>query len=95
MIDMSDSMNASDGNHVSFKDVLLGKDSIRKGVHEDDDMKLHDGDVIMTIIDGILFICLLKRVHSLIEKSMSLMVKIKLMGRRVGFNSLSSKVYTL
>ncbi|MBA0750463.1 hypothetical protein Gogos_001874 [Gossypium gossypioides] len=54
-------------------------------------MELHDGDVIMTIIDGILFICLSKRVHSLIEKTMSLTMIIKLMGRRVWFNSTHSE----
>ncbi|MBA0799935.1 hypothetical protein Gohar_010413 [Gossypium harknessii] len=70
---MGDPVNESDGgNQAPFKDMLLGEAGSMKKEHDDADEKVQDGDVITLIIDGILSICVSKRVHSLTKENINL-----------------------
>ncbi|MBA0648726.1 hypothetical protein Goklo_016395 [Gossypium klotzschianum] len=61
--------------------------------HDDDPPA--DGDVITSTIDGILDIRFSERIHMLVRQGMSKVVTIKLLGRRIGFSTLNSKLYAI
>ncbi|MBA0560669.1 hypothetical protein Golob_017553, partial [Gossypium lobatum] len=47
-----------------------------------------NGHVVSELVEGISLITLSDRVHQLIERKMARTITIKLLGRKIGFNSL-------
>ncbi|MBA0711475.1 hypothetical protein Golax_010651, partial [Gossypium laxum] len=66
-----------------------------KEVRRHDDDPPAEGDVITSTIDGILDIRFSERIHMLVRQGMSKVVTIKLLGRRIGFSTLNSKLYAI
>ncbi|KAK8509995.1 hypothetical protein V6N12_035318 [Hibiscus sabdariffa] len=62
---------------------------------EDDDIEILEGDVVRTVIDGMISIQFSERVHSLVEKSFDRTIVLKLLGRRIGYATLKNKVIDL
>ncbi|MBA0860356.1 hypothetical protein Goshw_016838 [Gossypium schwendimanii] len=54
-----------------------------------------DGHVVSELVEGISLITISDRVHQLIERKMARTTTIKLLGRKIGFNSLLNKVTSL
>ncbi|KAG8486901.1 hypothetical protein CXB51_020524 [Gossypium anomalum] len=81
----------------SFKYVLTnGSRAIEdKEDYESDDFDMREGDVITFIVDGILNIRFSNRVHSLVRQSMAKPMIIKMMGKKIRFSTLCSKLYSL
>ncbi|KAH1083096.1 hypothetical protein J1N35_022857 [Gossypium stocksii] len=82
---------------VSFKDKLLGwvsNDYYQKDFDEDK-FELIEGDVITRLVDGIPDIKFSERVHTWIQRSMTKMVIIKLIGQKIRFNNLVSKLNSM
>ncbi|MBA0834573.1 hypothetical protein Goarm_006914 [Gossypium armourianum] len=74
---------------ATFKDKLLGPSN------GDDDIDILEGDIRMDVIVGVPSISFSERIYFLMEKTMELTVVIKIWGRRIRFNALLNKVYTL
>ncbi|KAK8580709.1 hypothetical protein V6N12_070964 [Hibiscus sabdariffa] len=62
---------------------------------EDDDFEIQEGDVIRTVVDGLISIQFSKRVQSLAEKSFDRTIVLKLLGRRIGYSTLKNKINDL
>ncbi|MBA0572262.1 hypothetical protein Golob_002616 [Gossypium lobatum] len=62
---------------------------------EEDDIDLLDGDIRNEVIDGVPSIDFSDRVYSIIEESMSKLVFVKLLGRKIGYNASWNKVCLL
>ncbi|XP_017629168.1 uncharacterized protein LOC108472170 [Gossypium arboreum] len=95
--DVGDQGAQSEGGFHSFKTALAngnlnGED---KEDYENDDFVLNEGDIIMSTIDGMPDIRFSDRVHTLVLKSMFTSVIIKSLGRKIGLNSLCSKLYAI
>ncbi|PPR90018.1 hypothetical protein GOBAR_AA30666 [Gossypium barbadense] len=95
--DVGDQGAQSGGGFHSFKTALAngnlnGED---KEDYENDDFVLNEGDIIMSTIDGMPDIRFSDRVHTLVLKSMFTSVIIKSLGRKIGLNSLCSKLYAI
>ncbi|MBA0825315.1 hypothetical protein Goarm_021914, partial [Gossypium armourianum] len=58
-------------------------------------IELLEGDVLTQTRDGIPSIKFFERVHSLMDKSMSETVIIKLLRRKTGVNALLNKIYSI
>ncbi|KAG8478122.1 hypothetical protein CXB51_027896 [Gossypium anomalum] len=54
-----------------------------------------DGDVVIELVKGISSITLSSRVHQLIERKMAKTIAAKLLGRKIGFNTLLNKMTSL
>ncbi|MBA0686412.1 hypothetical protein Goari_014017 [Gossypium aridum] len=82
---------------MTFKAMLLDGKSGKEGseTYEDDGFDLKDGNVITQLVDGVPDIRFSERVHTLIHKSISKLVVIKLLGHRIDFNALCTKLYSL
>ncbi|MBA0723508.1 hypothetical protein Golax_004083, partial [Gossypium laxum] len=87
-----------DTNRGSFKDTLIGKERRENKdsstLKNDDDFKLLDGDIITGKEDGMPLIQFSNRIHHILRKSMALSVIVKLLGRKIRFNTLSSKLFS-
>ncbi|KAB2078722.1 hypothetical protein E1A91_A06G185000v1 [Gossypium mustelinum] len=66
-----------------------------KNVSMEEDFALMDGDVITKMVDGVPSITFLNHVHEYIEHRMTRTIIVKLLGRRIGFNALLSRVSLL
>ncbi|MBA0860532.1 hypothetical protein Goshw_018515 [Gossypium schwendimanii] len=75
---------------MTFKAMHLDGKSGKEGseTYEDDGFDLKDGNVITQLVDGVPDIRFSERVHTLIHKSISKLVVIKLLGHRIDFNAL-------
>ncbi|MBA0819680.1 hypothetical protein Gohar_021421 [Gossypium harknessii] len=85
-------------SRLSFKDMLLGLSrDAKQSLHDQDneDLQLLDGDVITRTEDELLSIQFFERVHHILYQSMSRTVVVKLMGRKIRFQTLSNKIYHL
>lgn len=60
-----------------------------------EDIELRDDDVRKELIDGILSLDFSERVYLLIEDRMSKPIVLKLLGRKIGYNTLWNKVCSL
>ncbi|TYI23954.1 hypothetical protein ES332_A06G201000v1 [Gossypium tomentosum] len=67
----------------------------QKNVSMEEDFALMDGDVITKMVDGVPSITFLNHVHEYIEHRMTRTIIVKLLGRRIGFNALLSRVSLL
>ncbi|KAK8564737.1 hypothetical protein V6N12_058320 [Hibiscus sabdariffa] len=85
---------------TSFKDKLLGSDSTKHPMEteealEDDDIEILEGDVIRSMVDGVISIEFSERIQTLAVKSLDQTVVVKLLGRRIGYETLRNKMYEL
>ncbi|KAK9040467.1 hypothetical protein V6N11_015622 [Hibiscus sabdariffa] len=62
---------------------------------DEEDIIFEDGEVVRNIVDGVISIDLSERVLSLTEKSLEYTVVVKLLGCRIGYNTLRTKIYEL
>lgn len=84
--------------NVSFKDAVLNnilESSKLDNEWEAENLELHSNDVHKVVLDGIPTIDFSEWVYNLIDESMSKTLMIKLLGRKIGFNALWSKVCAL
>ncbi|KAK9017890.1 hypothetical protein V6N11_000890 [Hibiscus sabdariffa] len=83
----------------SYKESLMkDKSSSDHGFvdfFDDEDIDLHEGDVTRSLVDGLLSIEFSECVQSLAEKSLDQTLVIKLLGRRIGYTTLRTKIYEL
>ncbi|MBA0577928.1 hypothetical protein Gorai_020234, partial [Gossypium raimondii] len=84
---------------MSFKDKLLGggvasSDGNLEGIFgkDESDFELMEGDVNMSMVNGIPAIAFLDRIKDILFKEMELTVILKLLGRNIGYNPYSSMV---
>ncbi|MBA0748295.1 hypothetical protein Gogos_005136, partial [Gossypium gossypioides] len=63
-----------------------------KNVSMEEDFELMGGDVITEMVDGVPSITFSNRVHEYIERRMTRTIIVKLLGSRIGFNALLSRV---
>ncbi|KAK9018022.1 hypothetical protein V6N11_001012 [Hibiscus sabdariffa] len=62
---------------------------------DDEDVEILEGDVSRSLVDGIISIDFSDRVRSLAEKSLDQTLVVKLLGRRIGYNTLRTKIYEI
>ncbi|KAK8514668.1 hypothetical protein V6N12_057565 [Hibiscus sabdariffa] len=84
---------------MSYKDSLLGesrdKPSQGDSFVEDDDIEILDGEVTRSVVDGMIFIQFSERIQALAAKSMVRTIILKLLGRRIGYETLKMKIHEL
>ncbi|KAG8486196.1 hypothetical protein CXB51_019495 [Gossypium anomalum] len=91
-----------DGNEQTVQEEIVAKDSYKvklmvnsldpnRSVCMEEDFKLHDEDVMTKTVNGIPSITFSDHVHKFIEKKMALSIVIKLLGRKIAFNTLLNK----
>ncbi|KAK8530864.1 hypothetical protein V6N12_013364 [Hibiscus sabdariffa] len=80
----------------SYKDSLMKDNST--AIHDADDVfdeeeiEIQEGDVKRSLVDGIISIDFSNRVQSLAEKSLDQTLVVKLLGRRIGYSTLRTKI---
>ncbi|KAK8568597.1 hypothetical protein V6N12_007145 [Hibiscus sabdariffa] len=82
----------------SYKEKLTGHSRLPIEDEEnidEDEIEILDGDVSKTVVDGIISIDFSDRVRNLAIKSFDQTVVVKLLGRRIGYNTLRRKLYDL
>ncbi|KAH1045761.1 hypothetical protein J1N35_036545 [Gossypium stocksii] len=95
-ITMADDSEAQ--SNMSWKDKLLGgpvvSNSVCDGVSagKEADLELLEGDVRMSVIDGIPIIDFSDRVKEILFKEMELTIIVKLLGRNIGYNALHNRI---
>ncbi|MBA0742179.1 hypothetical protein Gogos_015262 [Gossypium gossypioides] len=83
---------------LSFKDILVcSLKSLGKVVQrsEKNDLQLLESDVSIETEDGLLSIRFSKRVHQALHKSMARTIVVKLLGQKIGIQTLSNRIYCL
>ncbi|PPR99566.1 hypothetical protein GOBAR_AA21101 [Gossypium barbadense] len=87
---------------MTWKERLLGGhgaafESVRDGPFADNEneFELLEGDVNMSIIDGIPAIDFLDRVKEILFKEMELTIIVKLLGQNIGYNALHNRILFL
>ncbi|MBA0562457.1 hypothetical protein Golob_007500 [Gossypium lobatum] len=81
-----------------FKDMLVGhmnRSELGWKSFEEDDSQLIEGDVFIGTEDGLSSIRFSDRVWQILYKNMSKTVVVKLLGRKVGYQTLSNRIYHL
>ncbi|KAK8993152.1 hypothetical protein V6N11_033256 [Hibiscus sabdariffa] len=64
-------------------------------VFEDDDIEIHEEDVTRSLIDGVISIDFSDHIKSLAERSLDQTLVVKLLGRRIGYTTLHTKILDL
>ncbi|KAK8541493.1 hypothetical protein V6N12_014127 [Hibiscus sabdariffa] len=87
-------------NHVSsYKESLMMDNTVGDqpfaDFFEDEDIDLHEGDVTRSFVDGLISIDFSDWVQSLAEKSLDQTLVVKLLGRRIGYTTLRTKIHEL
>lgn len=85
-------------SRVSSKDMLLrvSRGMVISSSDQDiDDVQLFEGDMSTRIEDGFPYVHFSDRVHQILYQGMSCIVIVKLLGRKIGFQALSNKIYHL
>lgn len=72
-----------------------GKNKDSSTLKDDDNIELLDGDTITGEKDDMPSIQFSDHVHHILRKSMALSVLMKLLRRKIGFNTISSKLFSL
>ncbi|MBA0864808.1 hypothetical protein Goshw_006379 [Gossypium schwendimanii] len=95
-------MTAPTANNMLFKDILMNggngnsNDNMPLMVDvEEDDIKLLEGDVLMSVENENPSIKFSESGNNLVNESMSKTIILKLLGMRIGFNALRSKTLML
>ncbi|KAK9026610.1 hypothetical protein V6N11_039445 [Hibiscus sabdariffa] len=83
----------------SYKDFLM-KDNVENKhdgdeVFEDDDTEIYEEDVIRSLVDGVISIDFSDHIQPLTEKSLDQTLVMKLLGRRIGYSTLCTKIHEL
>ncbi|KAK9042765.1 hypothetical protein V6N11_071125 [Hibiscus sabdariffa] len=83
----------------SYKDSLM-KDNVAAihtadEIFDDEEIEIQEGDVICSLVDGIISIDFSNRIQSLPEKSLDQTLVVKLLGRRIGYTTLRTKIYEI
>ncbi|KAL4284749.1 hypothetical protein GQ457_16G021760 [Hibiscus cannabinus] len=85
--------------HILYKDNLIGDDthSIADGasILDGEDINMHEGNVVRTLVNGMISISFSDCVHELVEKSFDQTIIVKLIGRRISYTILRNKIYDL
>ncbi|KAK9032377.1 hypothetical protein V6N11_056648 [Hibiscus sabdariffa] len=83
----------------SYKESLIKTTSAIPSESEElideDDIVFEEGDIVRSDINGVISIDFSNIILSLAEKSLELTVVVKLLGRRIGYNALRTKIYEL
>ncbi|MBA0579635.1 hypothetical protein Gorai_021885, partial [Gossypium raimondii] len=76
------------GGLLSFKSMLTNGMSATKNEedYESDEFDLNEGDIITSVVDGMPDIRFFERVHTLVQRSMTKLMVIKMLGRKISFN---------
>ncbi|KAK8526985.1 hypothetical protein V6N12_054214 [Hibiscus sabdariffa] len=86
-------------NPISYKDMLTGSTHLQPPGSivdlDDDDIELLDDDVIIGLSKGVPTIDFSDRVQSLAIKSMELTLVVKILGRRISYNTLQNVIYSI
>ncbi|KAK8998926.1 hypothetical protein V6N11_070105 [Hibiscus sabdariffa] len=81
---------------LSYKDKLMASDpSLQVGVNtfsDTEEVTLVEGDVTRSTVDGLISIVFSERVQALTVKNFDLTVVVKLLGRRIGYNTLRQRL---
>ncbi|KAL4282935.1 hypothetical protein GQ457_16G012150 [Hibiscus cannabinus] len=84
---------------ASYKDMVTGSSDVHFAEEllplDDDDIDLLEDDVSIVESEGIHFIVFSDRVQSLALKSMDYTLVVKVLGRRVGYNVLQNRIYSI
>ncbi|KAL4384083.1 hypothetical protein GQ457_15G013120 [Hibiscus cannabinus] len=84
---------------ISYKDKVTGvmDPAVAEDLYpiEDDDIELLEEDVQMGEVDGLPSINFSERVQALALQSMDLTLVVKVLGRRVGFNTLHDRIFNI
>ncbi|KAK9028819.1 hypothetical protein V6N11_025957 [Hibiscus sabdariffa] len=83
----------------SYKDSLM-KDAVEAipdvdEAFEEDEIDIQEGDVTRSLVDGVISIDFSDRVQSMAEKRLDQTLVVKLLGRRIGYTTLRTKIYDL
>ncbi|MBA0729795.1 hypothetical protein Golax_004537, partial [Gossypium laxum] len=76
------------GGLPSFKSMLTNGMSAAKNEedYESDEFDLNEGDIITSVVDGMPDIRFFERVHTLVQRSMTKLMVIKMLGRKIRFH---------
>ncbi|KAL4283320.1 hypothetical protein GQ457_16G016290 [Hibiscus cannabinus] len=84
---------------ISYKDSLMGEsnDNPSHGDYlvDDGDIEILDREVTFSIVDGMISIQFFERIQTLATKSMDQTIVLKLLGRRIGYATLKTKIHEL
>ncbi|KAL4368016.1 hypothetical protein GQ457_05G029420 [Hibiscus cannabinus] len=84
---------------ISYKDVVTGPLGSRSpgssATLDDDDIELLADDIALGVSNGIPTIDFSDRVQQLAIKSMDLTLVVKVLGRRIGYNTLHNRIYSI
>ncbi|KAK9035373.1 hypothetical protein V6N11_077415 [Hibiscus sabdariffa] len=82
---------------VSYKDIIFGPNDPHQGPKsidlDDDDIELLEDDTTFGSVNGISTIDFSNRVQNLAIKIMDLTLDVKVIGRRIGYNTLHNRIY--
>ncbi|KAK8476210.1 hypothetical protein V6N12_066952 [Hibiscus sabdariffa] len=62
---------------------------------DEDNIDIEEGEITRGLVNGIISIDFSDRINALAVKSLDQTVVLKLLGRRIGYNTLHSKLYDL
>ncbi|KAL4388104.1 hypothetical protein GQ457_09G011910 [Hibiscus cannabinus] len=82
----------------SYKDKLMNNNPIPYAAEEiidEEDFEILEGEVLRSVIDGVIHIDFSDRIQDLAIKSLDKTIVIKLLGWRIGYNTLRNKLYEL
>ncbi|KAL4325050.1 hypothetical protein GQ457_11G008270 [Hibiscus cannabinus] len=84
---------------ASYKDTLIAYDTSKSATGnvftDNEEVKLVEGDVTRSTVDGLISIVFSERVQALAVKNFDLTVVVKLLGRRIGYNTLRTRLLDL
>ncbi|KAK8986607.1 hypothetical protein V6N11_010161 [Hibiscus sabdariffa] len=84
---------------ASYKDTLMASDTPKPAegnvFTDNEEVKLVEGDVTRSTVDGLISIVFSERVQALAVKNFDLTVVVKLLGRRIGYNTLRTRLLDL
>ncbi|MBA0829566.1 hypothetical protein Goarm_014163 [Gossypium armourianum] len=78
---------------ISWRDKVLGRGPPNSG--RDEDFELLDGDVVRTMVNGILAISFSERVQQILIRDLVTTVVVKLLGRNLSYIILQNRIHSL
>lgn len=96
IIDDTDrSVHSMDNHTTSWKDMLLGNIGDDNSFKKDEDLILGDEDAAVKVVNGIPFIMFSDRVHKFIAQRMFRTIMVKLLGRKISYHVMSTKLQSI
>ncbi|KAK8496074.1 hypothetical protein V6N11_034113 [Hibiscus sabdariffa] len=77
-----------------MKDFVTVPDKADEIIDEED-IEIEEGDVVCSVLDGLISIDFSERILTLAVKSLDQTMVVKLLGRRIGYTTLRNKIYEL